>query len=457
MSLFAKVKMSPTEDEKMETLIEMSAKELSKLEVMQRLSEKRLSQKEAGAMLQLGTRQIKRLLKRYRKQGASGLVSKQRGRKSNNRLTEEVQKKALKLLKTKYQGFGPTLAHEKLVEKDKLKLSDESVRRIMIAEELWKPRKLKRVVTHQLRERRACFGELVQIDGSPHAWFEGRAEACSLLVFIDDATGKLLQLQFVDSESFFSYAQAAENYFKRHGKPVAFYSDKHGIFRVNQRSAGSTDAITQFGRAMRELDIQIICANTPQAKGRVERVIQTLQDRLPKEMRLLDIRSREDGNAYLPEFMLDFNQRFADDPRSDLNAHRPLTAKDDLARILTWQEPRTISKNLMVQFEKVVYQIQTERPTYAMRNAAVTVCMDAQQNVTLLYKGKSLPYNVFHKQTKQSEVVMAKDLNTTIKLKPAPVPHKPAPDHPWRNFPLSKKSRNVPAASAGDIPTLDNR
>ncbi len=437
----------------METLLSMSTKELSKLEVMQRLSKKQMSQKEAGDILHLCTRQIKRLLKRYKKQGAVGLVSKHRGRKAANRLSESVKKQSLDLMKTKYRGFGPTLAHEKLVEKEKLSLSVESVRKMMIEENLWKPRKLKKVVTHQLRERRACFGELVQIDGSPHDWFEGRAETCVLLVFIDDATGKLLQLQFVDSESFFSYAQAAAEYFKRFGKPVAFYSDKHGIFRVNQTSSGSGDAITQFGRAMQELDIQIICANTPQAKGRVERANQTLQDRLPKEMRLLGIRSREDGNAYLPEFMLDFNQRFADDPRSDVDAHRPLTAKDDLARILTWQVTRTISKNLLVQFENVVYQIQTERPTYAMRNAVVTVCADPKQNITLLYKGKSLPYTIFHKQAKQSEVVIAKDLNTVIET----IPFKPAPDHPWRTFNLSKnKSRNVTAPRGGDISALEN-
>jgi len=438
----------------MEILVQMSTKELSRLEVMQRLSKKQMSQKEAGEILHVGTRQIKRLLKRYGKHGAAGLVSKHRGRKANNRLSESVKKQGLNLLKTKYQGFGPTLAHEKLVEKDKLQLSVESVRKIMIEEGLWKPRKLKKVVTHQLRERRACFGELVQIDGSPHDWFEGRADACVLLVFIDDATGKLVHLQFVDSESFFSYAQAAESYFKRCGKPIAFYSDKHGVFRVNMPSAGKSDALTQFGRAMRELDIQIICANTPQAKGRVERVNQTLQDRLPKEMRLLNICSREAGNAYLPEFMADFNKRFADEPRSSVDAHRKLTAQDDLAHILTWQEPRTISKNLTVQFENMVYQIQTEHPTYAMRNAVLTVCMNAKQNITLLYKGKFLPYNVFHKQTKQSEVVSAKDLNKTVKTKPAP-----APDHPWRKYPLttSQKSRNVTAARGGDISALDNR
>jgi len=305
----------------MDKLLEMSAKELSRLEMMQRLCKKQMSQQEAGRILDLSTRQIKRLLRAYRAKGAGGLVSKHRGRKGNNRLPEDMKKRALNLLKTNYQGFGPTLAHEKLVEKDHLKLSDESVRQLMIAEGLWKARKAKKVVVHQLRERRACFGELVQIDGSPHDWFEGRAERCSLLVFIDDATGKLLQLCFVESESFFSYAQAAEVYFRQQGKPVAFYSDKHGIFRVNVPSTGTGAALTQFGRAMQELDIQIICANTPQAKGRVERVIQTLQDRLPKEMRLRKICSWEAGNAYLPEFLADFNTRFAEEPRSDVNAH----------------------------------------------------------------------------------------------------------------------------------------
>jgi transposase len=435
-------------------ILNMSTKELDRLEVMQRLDQKQMSQKEASEILHLCRRQIKRMLKAYRTHGAAGLVSRHRGRASNNRLCEETQKKALDLLKTRYHGFGPTLAHEKLVEKYKLQLSVESVRKIMIAEELWKPRKVRKIVTHQLRERRACFGELVQIDGSPHDWFEERADPCVLLVFIDDATAKLVQLLFVESESFFSYCQAAEGYFRRYGKPVAFYSDKHSIFRVNQPTSGKTDALTQFGRAMQELDIQIICANTPQAKGRVERSNQTLQDRLVKEMRLLGISSIEAGNAYLPEFMEDLNRRFAVEPRSSVDAHRPLTAKDDLARILTWQETRTLSKNLTVQFETVVYQIQTERPTYAMRQATVTVCKDACQNITILYKGKSLPFTVFHKQAKQSQVVSAKNLGHAIRQPPAP--HTPAPDHPWRRFPISK---NVPAAArgGGDIFTLEKR
>jgi transposase len=434
----------------------MSRKELSRLEVMHRLVEKRMSQKEAGTILGLSRRQIKRLLKAYREKGAVGLVSKQRGRTGNNRLAEEVQKRALDLLKTKYKGFGPTLAHEKLVERDKLRLSDESVRQLMIAEDLWKPRKAKKVVTHQLRERRACFGELVQIDGSPYDWFEGRAEPCVLLVFIDDATGQVLQLRFVESESFFSYAQAAEDYFRRCGKPVAFYSDKHGIFRVNVPSTGSGEALTQFGRAMQELDIQIICANTPQAKGRVERVNQTLQDRLVKEMRLRGISSRTDGNAYLPEFMTDLNQRFAVQPRSIVNAHRPLTPKDNLTHILTWQETRTLSKNLTLQFEKIVYQIQTPRPTYALRNAHVTVCLNAQQEITILYNGKALPYTLYHQQARQAEIASTKQLDQVLKDKP--LPPKPAPNHPWRRgfaTPLSKPGSVTPPKS--DISTLENR
>jgi transposase len=439
----------------MDKLLEMSAKELSRLEVMQRVSKKQMSQKEAGRILDLSTRQIKRLLRAYRAQGAAGLVSKHRGRKANNRLSEEVKQCALDLLKTKYKGFGPTLAHEKLAEKEKLKLSDESVRQLMIAEKLWKPRKARKAAIHQLRERRACFGELIQLDGSPHDWFEGRAPACVLLVFIDDATGKLVQLLFVESESFFSYCQAAEGYLQQHGKPVAFYSDKLGVFRVNVPSTGSGEALTQFGRAMQELEIQIICANSPQAKGRVERVIQTLQDRLPKELRLQGISNRTDGNAYLPQFLQDFNQRFAVEPRSTVNAHRPLTTKEDLTRILTWQETRTLSKNLTLQFQKTVYQIQTNRPTYALRNAQVTVCVNAQEQITILYNGKALPYSIYNQQARQAEIASTKQLDHALQ-QPC-LPHKPAPDHPWRQgfaTPLSKRG-NAPAK--GDISALENR
>jgi transposase len=432
-------------DKKVDGLLQMSTKELSRLEVMQRLAEKRMRQQEAANVLGVSERHVKRLLRAYRRHGAQGLVSKRRGQPSNNRLAEATRQQVLDLLKSKYQGFGPTLACEKLVEQEGIQISDERVRQLMIVEGLWKPRKARKLVTHQMRERRASFGELVQIDGSPHDWFEGRAPACTLLVFIDDATGRLGQLSFVESESFFSYCQAAKDYFSRHGKPTAFYSDKHGIFRVNQPSSGTTEALTQFGRAMRQLDIQIICASTPQAKGRVERANQTLQDRLPKELRLRGISSWEAGNAYLPEFIDDFNRRFAVAPRSSHDAHRPISAHDQLEHILTWQEPRILSKNLTLQFHKAVYQIQTQRPTYAMRHAAVTVCQDAQGNITIRYKDKSLAYTIFHKQASQAEVVDSKHIDHTLRIQHQA--HKPASDHPWRKgfaTPLSK-SRDVPS------------
>jgi hypothetical protein len=189
----------------------------------------------------------------------------------------------------------------------------------------------------------------------------------------------------------------------------------------------------------------------------VERVIQTLQDRLPKEMRLRGISNMTDGNAYLPEFMADLNQRFAVEPRSSVNAHRPLTAKEDLARILTWQETRTLSKNLTLQFQKTVYQIQTNRPSYALRNAQVLVCVNAQEEIAILYNGKALSYTIYKQQAKQAEIVPAKQVNHT--LQKTRLPPKPAPDHPWRRgfaTPLSKR-RNVQPAPAGDISILENR
>ncbi len=411
-------------------LLEMSKKELSRVEIMERIRAEKMTQKKAAETLGISVRQVRRLRKKYAEKGSVGLQNKSRGKPSNNRLPAKTRQEAIDLLHSHYADFGPTFAHEKLVEKHRLKLSSGSVRQIMISENLWAPRKVKKIVAHQMRERRACAGELVQIDGSPHRWFEDRAPACTLLVYIDDATGKLGELRFAKSESFFSYAEASRAYIERHGKPVAFYSDKHGIFRVNQPSVGSGENLTQFGRAMQKLDILIICANTPQAKGRVERVNLTLQDRLVKEMRLLGISSMEEGNAYMPQFMEDFNGRFAVIPRSNNDAHRPLLLTDNLDQILTWQETRIISKNLSIQFNNVVYQIQTERPTYALRKAKVTVCLSADGNVAILYKGKELAYTIFKKQAKQSEVLSSKDVDR--KVDKVRKHYKPAADHPWR-------------------------
>ncbi len=217
-------------------------------------------------------------------------------------------------------------------------------------------------------------------------------------------------------ETFFGYCEASRHYFERYGKPVAFYSDKHGIFRVNQpRPLGLTSGLTQFGRAMQELDVQIICANTPQAKGRIERANQTLQDRLVKELRLRGISDIETANAFLPEFRADYNRRFAVAPRSSHDAHRPLLKNENLDLILTHQKTGTLSKNLTVQSNKVIYQIQSNRPDYALRNAQVTVCENAKGDVTILYKNKPLSYTIFHKSPRQAEVVDTKTLDRQIK------------------------------------------
>jgi len=410
-------------------LIAMSEEEMNRLEVMGHLQEKRMGQMAAAEILGVSVRQVKRLLRAYRREGAAGLVSKQRGKPSHHQLDRETVQAALDLLHGRYAGFGPTLAHEKLVELEGLKVGLGSVRKIMIEEGVWKAKKARKVEVHQMRERRASQGELEQMDGTNHDWFEGRGERCTLLVMIDDATGELGALSFVPEESFFGYCGLLQQYLAAHGRPAGLYTDKHGIFRVNIPNTGSGDNLTQFGRAMQSLEIPILCANTPQAKGRVERANKTLQDRLVKEMRLRGINNMQQGNAYLPEFMADFNARFAVPPRSTLDAHRPLLAHQNLDQILVWQENRLVSKNLTLQFKNLVYQIQTDRPSYALYKAQVTICQDAQGKVAILYKGDQLSYTIFHKQEHQSEVVTAKQVAHSRK------PFHPAPDHPWRrNF-----------------------
>lgn len=402
----------------------MSKEELSRLEVMERLQEKRMRQRIAAEVLGISVRQVKRLLCAYRREGAAGLVSKQRGRPSHHQLEQETVKAAIDLLNGRYADFGPTLAHEKLVEREGLQISLGSVRKLMIEEGVWKAKKARKVAVHQMRERRACQGELEQMDGTEHDWFEGRSERCTLLVMIDDATGQLGALLFVPEESFFGYCSLLRQYLAAHGRPAGLYTDKHGIFRVNIPNAGLGENLTQFGRAMQSLEIPILCANTPQAKGRVERANQTLQDRLVKEMRLRRIDDMQQGNAYLPEFIADFNARFAVQPHSSRDAHRPMAAHQNLDHILVWQETRLISRNLTLQFNKVVYQIQTDRPAYALHKAQVTVCEDDQGKVAILYKGDELSYTIFQKQERQAEVVSSKQV--------ARKPWQPAKNHPWR-------------------------
>jgi len=424
----------------------MSNREITRLEIMQRLKEKRLTQKEAARMLGISVRHVKRLFRAYKAKGASGLVSQRRSKPSNHQLDPAIVQQAIDLIYERYRDFGPTLAHEKLTEIHGLRLSRESVRRIMTAEGLWKPKRAKQAKVHPMRERRACFGELVQIDGSDHDWFEGRGPRCTLLVYIDDATGQLLELWFVPEETFFGYCEASHHYIERYGKPLAFYSDKHGIFRVNQpRPLGLSSGLTQFGRAMQELDIQILCANTPQAKGRVERANQTLQDRLVKELRLRGISDIDSANAFLPEFRQDYNRRFAVAPHSNHDAHRLLLNNENLALILTRQKTTTLSKNLTVQYDNTIYQIQSDRPNYALRNAPVTICENAKGEVTILYKNQPLSYAIYHKPPRQAETVDTKTVDHRIQA-----PKSPPANHPWRQYGRHLNGKPIqPAAPEG--------
>jgi len=431
----------------MKGTVTMSAKEVGRIDVFERLMRKEIKQKHAGKLLHISTRQIRTLLKRYKREGAAGIIHKLRGTIGNRRIDELIIKGATDKVRNLYPDFSPTLAHEKLTEIHGFKFCRETLRQAMITEGLWLPKKKKKLNLHQLRKRRDCLGELVQADGSPHDWFEGRNPYCTLLVFIDDATGKLLWLEFAPSESTASYFLAMSHYLKRNGKPLALYVDRHGVFRVNTTKAGTagtgdSNGLTQFGRAMNELSIEIIYANSAEAKGRVEKANETLQDRLVKEMRLKRINTMEEGNRYLPEFMDIYNRKFAVTPTSPVNMHRQLLPAENLDNILCHKYIRILSKQLSLSYGNIIYQIQTERPTYAMRYAPVTVIEDMEGNITIYYKQQKLEYAVFHRQPK-SEIADSKQLNLAIDAlvrgcnvpaKVVKVPWIPPVDHPWRQW-----------------------
>lgn len=358
-----------------EGTLTMSAKERERLVVIRRVEDRKLLQREAAERLGISVRQVKRLVRRRRVQGDAGLVSRQRKKASNNRLAQEKLARLEALLREKYPDFGATLAAEKLEELDGLNVSRETVRRVQIALGLHKPkaRRVKRVF--QSRERRPRFGELVQIDGSPHDWFEGRGPRCTLIVFIDDATSKLTSLLFAPSETTRAYLQALRAHVLEHGAPLAFYSDRHGIFRVNAKESVSGDGLTEFGRVLKRLTVESICAHTPQAKGRVERANQTLQDRLVKELRLRNISNLEEANAFLPAFIKSWNEGAWIKPaREAQDAHRPWTrGPDALDEALAKIEERRLSKNLMFQHRGTLYSVKTTRPGTALRGATVTL------------------------------------------------------------------------------------
>jgi hypothetical protein len=264
----------------------------------------------------------------------------------------------------------------------------------MAAAGLWVPRKERGPRVHQPRHRRDRLGELVQVDGCEHAWFEDRGPPCTLLVFVDDATSRLMHLRFAESESTLEYLRAARGYVEAHGRPVAFYSDKHTVFRV---AGAGRDGVTQFGRALHELNVGIICANSPQAKGRVERAHKTLQDRLVKELRLAGIGTAEAANAFVPAFVADYNARFAKEPRRPEDLHRPAPGAADLDEIMVVREERTVSASLTLRYDKMLLLLEPTEATRGLARRRVTVVNYPDGRFAVRHEGSDLPFRVFDK------------------------------------------------------------
>ena len=390
-------------------LIAMSERDLQRIEILSKVMAGRMTLVSAAHVLDLSTRQVLRLLDRIRTGGAASIRHKAIGRPSNNRISDGVRDYAVALVRERYVDFGPTLATEKLAERDGLRVSRETLRSWMVDAGLWLSRKQRRTF-HQPRLRREAYGELVQIDGSEHHWFEDRGPPCSLLVFVDDATGKLMQLRFVRSESAFTYFEALALYLKRHGAPIAFYSDKHSVFRVAKKDAKGGQGMTQFGRALCELNIEILCANSSQAKGRVERMNRTLQDRLVKELRLAGIDTMEAGNAFLPDFMEDYNARFAIAPARSDDLHRPMSlAPGRLTEILCKREQRYVGTQLTFSFERQRIMLEETEVTRGLVGHYVETYAYADGRLDVRWKGYSLPYTVFDKDQRVTHAAITEN------------------------------------------------
>ncbi|MDH4984014.1 ISNCY family transposase [Aminobacter anthyllidis] len=390
-------------------LIAMSERDLQRIEVLSKVVAGRTTIVSAAHVLALSPRQVRRLLERIRTSGAASIRHKAIGRPSNNRISGGVRDYAVAIVRERYADFGPTLAAEKLADLDGLSVSRETLRQWMSEAGLWLSRKQRRTF-HQPRLRREAYGELVQIDGSEHRWFEDRGDPCSLLVFIDDATGKLMQLRFVRSESAFSYFEALALYLKAHGAPVAFYSDKHSVFRVTKKDAKGGQGMTQFGRALSELNIEILCANSSQAKGRVERANRTLQDRLVKELRLVGISDMEAGNAFLPGFVTRYNARFARPPARPDDLHRPMNIMADrLREILCKREQRYVGVQLTFSFERQRIMLEESDVTRGLVGRYVETYAYADGRLDVRWKGHSLPYRVFDKDQRVTHAAITEN------------------------------------------------
>ncbi len=413
----------------------MSEKEADRVSVLEQVRSGHLTQAAAAAQLALSTRQLRRLQRRYADQGAAGLAHRLRGQDSNRRLPPELLEHAQALLRAHYADFGPTLAAEKLQERHAVMLSVETVRRLMTQAGLWRPKRRRLRAIHPLRERRAARGELIQIDGSPHDWFEGRAPRCTLLVFVDDATGELMALKFVAQETTLDYLGVLHDYILEHGLPACLYSDRHSIFVTSNAKREDVEP-TQFAKVLERLGIEAIQASSPQAKGRVERANQTLQDRLVKELRLAGINDAATANAWLPQFRARYNQKFMVSPRSGQDGHVPyLDAAQDLARACSVRHRRKLSPTLSCQFQTLSLQIIAPEQQRRLAGQHVQVLQQPDGTVLVLHQGHCLPYQTMPRAIKPA--LDSKTLNANVDqalLKRRARSVKPSASHPWKRW-----------------------
>ena len=388
------------------------AKIQKRIEVFDLLEAKQIAPKEAARQLKITVRQIRRVAKRYKAEGVSGLYSKKIGQVGNNKLADELKEHFTQLVRENYPDFGPTFAHEKLTELHDAQFSIETLRKWMIESRIWTPHLKPKQRQHPLRERRSCVGELIQIDGSKHLWFEDRGGYTVLLVAIDDATSTILSARFVAVENAENYLRMFKDYFKEHGLPVSLYSDKHGIFKVNAKNCEDNE--TQFKRIVDALGIGLIHAHSPQAKGRVERVFQTLQDRLVKEFRLAGIDTIEGANAFLINYLPKHNERFGVLPASGIDKHIPLTLSEQaLDKALAFKHKRQVRSDYSISYNSERFDLYTHNPMPYLKGQYVDVLELLDDELIIQFQGKE----VYIKRREVKPVptsASAKTINATV-------------------------------------------
>lgn len=421
-------------------LITMSSLELSRHQVISKIFDKKINGTEAARQLNLSVRQIKRLKVKVKKYGARGLIHGNRGKSSNRKLSNVIIKRAKYFLNKYYPDFGPTFASEKLLENHRLKISSEKVRRIMIEAELWKPRSKKKNQEHRnWRPRKECFGEMQQFDGSYHNWFENRAPKCCLLASIDDATGKITQARFDSNEGVVPVFKFWKRYVKALGKPINIYLDRYSTYKNNFRHLlDDAKILTQFQRAMQDLDINVIHAQSCQAKGRIEKLFHTLQDRLVKELRLENISTIKEANEFLEKvFIPKFNSKFSVMPSKNKDLHKSLTKIDqgNLDKIFSIQDQRQVNNDFTISYQSKWYQLNEAQPTLVCRQDKVQVAKDLTENISVSLRGKQLNFQSLPERPRK--VIMKVTALTKIKTA-----WKPPVNHPWRRpFLFSSKKR----------------